>query len=301
MSDSSSSDESSGDERAFFKQRADEAPQKKLSQAATKGAPASDEKSDESDASSDENDDNDDNDDENDDLTQQAHDKTHATIYVEGMSYDADESALVSHFSSCGTVREVRLPRYQDSGRPRGYAHVVFDSEASAKKALALDGKYLLKRYLTIRPAETPRGMDQARSSRKNVKITKGCRTVFIKQLPYDVDEATVKEALSSCGDIVSVRLPLWNHTKKLKGFGYVEFADEASAVEATKKSGMKIGSRMVLIDLDTGAPKASFRNTDGQYWSKGQEGKTSLAKRMAEKRKKPAAANAKHTKKPKL
>jgi hypothetical protein len=43
----------------------------------------------------------------------------------------------------------------------------------------------------------------------------------------------------------------------------------------------------MVIIDLDNGAPKASFRSTNGQYWSKGEEGKTSLAKRMSEKNKK--------------
>jgi nucleolin len=36
--------------------------------------------------------------------------------------------------------------RFQDSGRPRGYAHIVFETEEGAKKALELDGKYLMKR-----------------------------------------------------------------------------------------------------------------------------------------------------------
>ena len=86
------------------------------------------------------------------------------------------------------------------------------------------------------------------------------------------------------CGPIVSVRLPLWNHTKQLKGFGYVEFGSEDAALKAVKKSGLKIGDRMVIINLDTGAPKASFRQQDGRFWSKGEEGKRSLATKLAAK-----------------
>ncbi|ETV67132.1 hypothetical protein H257_16542 [Aphanomyces astaci] len=283
MSDSDSDSGSSGDEQAFFKQPA--APSSKKAQTSSSKAKVAEAINSDDESSSD--------DDEGADdssaldkaqLEEDAAAKTQATVYVEGISYDADESALVTHFADCGTVKEVRLPRYQDSGKPRGYAHVVFDSDKAVSKALELDGKYMMKRYLTVRPAETPRGIDQAVQSRKHVKVTKGCRTVYIKQLPYEVDEDTVKTALASCGVIVSVRLPMWGHTKKLKGFGYVEFADEASAVNAAKRSGMKIGNRMVLIDLDTGAPKASFRQTNGQYWNKGEEGKASLAKRMNDK-----------------
>lgn len=213
--------------------------------------------------------------------------KTTATVYVEGIPYKAGESDVVSHFASCGSVKEVRMPRYQDSGKPRGYAHVVFDAASSVAKALKLDGKYMLGRYLTVKRAERPRTLDAALQAQKAVgKAVKGCKTVFIKHLPYDVEETTVKEALASCGTIVSVRLPLWNHTKKLKGFGYVEFSTEDEAAAAAKRSGMKIGDRMVIISLDTpgSAPKASFRLADGRYWKKGEEAKQSLATKLKEK-----------------
>lgn len=45
----------------------------------------------------------------------------------------------------------------------------------------------------------------------------RGCRTVFVKNLPYDADDDGVSEALSGCGRIASVRLAMWNHTRKLK------------------------------------------------------------------------------------
>jgi len=221
--------------------------------------------------------------------------KTEATVYVEGIPYSADEGDVVSHFSSCGIVKEVRMPRYQDSGKPRGYAHVVFEDAKAIAKALKLDGKYLFGRYLTVRLAQTPRMVEMAIQEQKasGKKIVKGCRTVFIKQLPYDVEETTIREALASCGTIQSVRLPLWNHTKKLKGFGYVEFASEEEALAATKRTGMKIGDRMVIINLDVagGAPKASFRTRDGQFWNKGEEAKKSLAKKMTDKQQRQAKA----------
>ncbi|KAL4158220.1 hypothetical protein PRNP1_003999 [Phytophthora ramorum] len=221
--------------------------------------------------------------------------KTEATIYVEGIPYKASEGDLVTHFSSCGTVREVRMPRYQDSGKPRGYAHVVFDDEAALQKALLLDGKYLFSRYLSIRRAEAPRAVELAlkeKTQNANKKAIKGCRTVYIKQLPYDVEEEAVREALAPCGTISSVRLPMWNHTKKLKGFGYVEFSSEDEALAASRRSGMRIGDRMVLISLDApgSAPKASFRQRDGQYWNKGEEAKKSLAKKLSEKQQRQAA-----------
>lgn len=84
-------------------------------------------------------------------------DKVNGTVYVEGISYEADEGDVTTHFASCGNVKQVRMPRYQDSGKVRGYAHVVFETEEAVEKALLLNGKYLKKRYLTIQRAQKPK------------------------------------------------------------------------------------------------------------------------------------------------
>ncbi|EQC35661.1 hypothetical protein SDRG_06944 [Saprolegnia diclina VS20] len=295
-SDYSSSDDET--EKAFFKPKPKQVKEAVL---AASDSEASDSDDDDEDATAVQDTESAAQDDHASELKQAAKEKTKATVYVEGISYDADESALVSHFSACGAVKEVRMPRYQDSGKPRGYAHIVFDSDKAAKKALAMDGQYMMKRYLSVRPAETPRTLEAVMTKSKSTKAIKGCRTVFVKQLPYEITDAEVKEAFESCGTIISVRLPVWNHTKNSKGFGYVEFETEAEAVAATKKSGMKVGNRMVLVELDTGAPKASFRTTTGQYWNKVEEGKASLAKRMSDKGKKRNQADAAKPTKKKL
>jgi hypothetical protein len=42
----------------------------------------------------------------------------------------------------------------------------------------------------------------------------------------------------------------MWNHTQKLKGFGYVEFVTEEGAYLATRKSGMKVRAATKSVKL---------------------------------------------------
>jgi hypothetical protein len=67
----------------------------------------------------------------------------------------------------------------------------------------------------------------------------------------------------------VSVRLSRWGHTQKLKGFGYVQFKKGESAEAAVAAGDIQVGDRNVLLDYDTGAPKAGFKTAQGQSWNK--------------------------------
>src|SRR3546814_9110271 len=72
------------------------------------------------------------------------------TVYVEGIPYTASEEDVQSFFASCGTVISLRMPRYQDSGRPRGYAHVEFASKAQAAAAIKLSGECAFLSYVIV-------------------------------------------------------------------------------------------------------------------------------------------------------
>eukprot|EP00752_Nemacystus_decipiens_P002633 g2465.t1 len=186
------------------------------------------------------------------------------TVYVEGIPWRCDESDIREFFKGCGKIVDVRMPRWNDSGRPRGYAHVSFASSSGARAAFGRDGQYLNDRYLSVRASQEP-ATSKARRANRKAEQPPGCKTVFVKNLPYDVDEAGVSEALSGCGRIISVRLAVWNHTHKLKGFGYVEFSSERGAETCVRtQEGLSIGGRPLVVDFETGAPKGSFRRQDG-------------------------------------
>ena len=76
-------------------------------------------------------------------------------MYVEGIAYQATEEDVTRFFQDkgCGKVVAVRMPRYQDSGRPRGYAHVDFKKAEGVNKALALSGVTMMGRYLSVQRA----------------------------------------------------------------------------------------------------------------------------------------------------
>lgn len=63
------------------------------------------------------------------------------TVYIEGLPYNASEDDIREFFSSVGSIVAVRLPRWHDSGRLRGYGHVEFEDRTQATKALELDGE----------------------------------------------------------------------------------------------------------------------------------------------------------------
>lgn len=121
-----------------------------------------------------------------------------------------------------------------------------------------------MSRYITVKRPLPPRVQSAAaESQQKQSKIVRpaGCRTVFVKNLPYDATEDAVRQALMVCGPIATVRLPSWGHTGQLKGFGYVEFKREESSEIAVKKSGLlSMSGRALVIDFETGAAKGSFR-----------------------------------------
>jgi nucleolin len=211
---------------------------------------------------------------------------TPSTVFVEGLPYAMKEAELSDFLASEGIPPvSMRLPVWQDSGNLRGFGHVVFASAADAAKAIeSVTGKALPKyqRYLTFKEANQPKEVAVAPTREQ----PKGCKSVFIKNLPYDATEESVKTAFQVCGKILDggVRLPLVNPGAsasdagfgKIKGFGYVTFKEPESALNAVNKAakpfGLTMNDRPLFVDFDEKGEKGiknSFRTQDGRNYNK--------------------------------
>ncbi|KAF4680568.1 hypothetical protein FOZ63_011192, partial [Perkinsus olseni] len=62
------------------------------------------------------------------------------TVYVEGLPFSWTEEDIYNHFKECGQILSVRAPKWEDSGRLRGYAHVTLADDKAFSEALKLDG-----------------------------------------------------------------------------------------------------------------------------------------------------------------
>lgn len=203
------------------------------------------------------------------------------TVYVEGIPFDCSEDDVRAFFeeNGCGDVLQMRLPRWQDSGRLRGYGHIVFDTVASRTRALKeLTGLNLGRRYLTIREPNAPRPGTTAAAASGGVQPRsqpEGSRTVFVKNLPYESSEDDLSNAFRPCGRIVDggVRLARNYVTKQCKGFAYVEFKNPEGAYAAVQRAakpfGLAVRGRPCFVDYDEGKMKGSYRTAEGKLWQR--------------------------------
>jgi nucleolin len=61
------------------------------------------------------------------------------TIFVGNLGFKTDSYGIKNFFSQCGPIKDVRVAMGED-GRPKGFAHVEFESHEAAKAALELNG-----------------------------------------------------------------------------------------------------------------------------------------------------------------
>ncbi len=73
------------------------------------------------------------------------------TLFVGNLSFDVDEDTVSEFFNSVCSVKSLRLPTDQESGRPKGFGYVSFYSLEEAKKAFeSLNGQSLAGRNLRL-------------------------------------------------------------------------------------------------------------------------------------------------------
>ena len=198
------------------------------------------------------------------------------TVYVEGIPFDATHEQVKDFFINEGItdIVELRLPTWQDSGRLRGYGHILFASTSSYDNAIKLSGRHLGKRYLTIQASQTPRN----HGSSLSLQATRGppppdCRTLFVGNLPYDATEEDIAKSFASNGVVIteqSVRVARNSVTRQSKGFCYIDFESAQDAQKVMKSDRqLTVKGRVLSLDWDTGRMKGSFRSGSGRLWTK--------------------------------
>ena len=79
---------------------------------------------------------------------------------------------------------------------------------------IVVPGAYMGKRYVKLDRPMTPRIIQQGQLNANSVggdgkrsKLTRpaGCRTVFVKNLPYECEESDVRDSFMVCGKIAKV------------------------------------------------------------------------------------------------
>lgn len=182
-------------------------------------------------------------------------------IFISGIPYTTPSSTLESLFSQFGTITSLTLPKYQDSNRNIGYAHIYFSTASSAHKALSLNNHTIDNRYITVQPAKySSSSLSSLQTSLPKKVPPSSCLTAFIKNLPYTITEKEVGDKFRSCGKIKSIRFVYNSKNNNFKGFCYIDFVEHHGLLKALELNGKTLQGRVMKVDFDEQKPKKGYK-----------------------------------------
>jgi cold-inducible RNA-binding protein len=77
-------------------------------------------------------------------------------VFVGNLSYDVTREELIEIFGAAGKVVDAKVPTDRETGRPRGFAFVEFESDEGAAKSIELlNGKDMKGRPLRVNEADS--------------------------------------------------------------------------------------------------------------------------------------------------
>jgi len=187
-----------------------------------------------------------------------ADDETSREIYVSNASFSSTKDSFMEFFSkvSGGEVESITIPTQYQSGKPKGFAFVRFTTVEARDSALKLNGEELDGRPLGIRENKgraerAPRNNNFEQRRVRTPELSdkpQNCTTIFVGNLPWSTDETQLKKLFEPCGEVVTARIVRQSWTQRSRGFGYVEFAHEASVDTAVQKQ-LTVDGRELRLD----------------------------------------------------
>lgn len=160
------------------------------------------------------------------DPTNTHHTKT--KIFVSNLLSSITDKELTDLFSPYGTIVSCFIPIDVTKNKPRGFAHIQYDTPESAEKAIeALNGREFQGNKLYVKHHFSK--YDKAANI---VEHKANFTNIYIKNIDRQVTEDQFRELFEKQGTIVSLSLPLDDENLS-RGFGFVNYETHDQAVAA--------------------------------------------------------------------
>ncbi|KAL8141073.1 hypothetical protein V2J09_007094 [Rumex salicifolius] len=177
-------------------------------------------------------------------------------IFVGGIPWETNVTALTEYFSRYGEVSFSTIARDRNSGNPRGFAFVTFTDPSSALKALN-DHHEIDGRTVEVKKAK-PRQVQQYHQSNRESSIK--TKKIFVGGLSANVTEEEFKNYFNKFGRITDVVVMYDNMTNRPRGFGFITFDSEDVVEKITSNSFHVLDGK--YVEVKKAIPKEVSRNT---------------------------------------
>jgi len=174
------------------------------------------------------------------------------TVFVGGLPFAATENTVADYFASCGAIKEVRLMSDRQTGRPKGFGYIEFETAEGVKKAIEYDGSDYDGRSLRVNMADQRPAIRDSPAARDEKPP---CNTVFIGGLSFNSTVESITEAFGECGNVVEVRI-MKDEEGNSRGFGYIEFGSIEDATNACKYNNTDFEGRTIRVNFAGDKPQ---------------------------------------------
>lgn len=162
-------------------------------------------------------------------------------VFIGGLQYSATEKTLYNYFQKFGKVLESQIARNHRNNTSKGFGFIEFAEKKSLDLVLSNPEHLIEGRYVDCQSAHK----DQSRKKKKqNLKD----RRVFVSDLSPNASNELLSSHFSKFGALRSAYVIKDPETSLCKGYGFVLFEEENSAVLASKISSQKIRGEVVQV-----------------------------------------------------
>lgn len=158
------------------------------------------------------------------------------SLYIGNLSKETYDLDLYKFFSSKGfRVQSAKVMFDKDTNKSLGFGYLNFIEEEESKRCMEeMNNQTINGKQIVLNKKK-----EQDFDSKANV---------IVRNLPKDIDQRKLMELFAEFGKIGSCKLEVFADGKS-RGFGYVQFLEQASAESAIAKlNDLKIGENVVSV-----------------------------------------------------
>lgn len=164
------------------------------------------------------------------------------TVFVSQIHPKVDERDLFEFFSHVGRVEDIRLIRDQRTQKSKGLCYVEFHEKESVHKAVTLTGQLIGGYPISIVVCE-----DKSRPVQPLVTPLR----LYVGQLHLNVSDGDLKPVFEAFGPLDFIDLHKDPVTGTSKGFGFVQFKNEADGKSALESlNGLEIAGQAIKVGI---------------------------------------------------
>lgn len=185
--------------------------------------------------------------------------RSERTIFVGNLPLEITKLKLIELFKSCGKIFDVRLLPQVIQGKQTCVGFIEFKSVTSAQKALEMHGTSVMGQRVQVRIANHKKTQEKELTNEQKVF------TLYVKNLDFSTTEETLRNIFGKCGDIQSIRLPIFPDSRKPRGYGFIDFKEETALRNALRLNRIEVNGRQLLLEISKPQTKTKTSGSQPQ------------------------------------